>query len=584
MIDYALWEVIENGNTAPKTTVVKGVEKVIPPTTAKEKAQKRLEVKARSTLMMGIPNEHQLKFNSIKDAKLLLEAIEKRFGRNAATKKTQRNLLKQQYENFTALSSEMLDQTFDRLQKLVSQLKILGETLLQEDVNQKLLRSLSPEWNTHAIVWRNKPELETISMDDLYNNLKVYEPEVKGTSRLNTSIQNMAFVSFKNSGSTNEAVNTAHGVSAISTQVSAANSTNVDNLSDAMIYDLEEMDLRWQMAMLTVRARRFLKNTGKRITVNGNESIGFYKSKVECCNCHKRGHFARECRASRNQDNKNKESTRWNIPMETCTFTALVSCDGLCRYDWSDQAEEGPNYELMAYTSSSSDSEVSNNSNCSKSCLKTNETLKSQYDQLHKDFKKSELMVLAYKIGLESVEEKLKVYKANKSIYLQDIKVLKFEIECKDIAIRELRKKLEIAQKEKDSIQFNKGLGYNAVPPPYTGNFMPPTPDLSFTGLDEFVNKHVFENRKPDEEVSKVVRKSNDSLIIEDWVSDGEKEDASQTKTEKKIVKPSIAKIEFVKPKQQKKTARKTIKQIEKHRQNTQSLRGNQRNWNNMMS
>ncbi|GJR00412.1 hypothetical protein Tco_0523396 [Tanacetum coccineum] len=82
MIDYALWEVIEN-----------------------DKAQRRLEVKARSTLMMGIPNEHQLKFNSIKDAKLLLEAIEKRFGRNEATKKTQRNLLKQQYENFTAPSS-----------------------------------------------------------------------------------------------------------------------------------------------------------------------------------------------------------------------------------------------------------------------------------------------------------------------------------------------------------------------------------------------------------------------------------------------------------------------------------------------
>ncbi|GJV69991.1 integrase, catalytic region, zinc finger, CCHC-type containing protein [Tanacetum coccineum] len=120
MIDYALWEIIENENTTPKTTVVEGVKKIIPPTTAEEKAQKRLEVKARSTLMIGIPNEHQLKFNSIKDAKLLLEAIEKRFGGNAATKKTQRNLLKQQYENFTAPSSETLDQTFDRLQKLMS--------------------------------------------------------------------------------------------------------------------------------------------------------------------------------------------------------------------------------------------------------------------------------------------------------------------------------------------------------------------------------------------------------------------------------------------------------------------------------
>ncbi|GKE47911.1 hypothetical protein Tco_1479169 [Tanacetum coccineum] len=137
MIDYALWEVIENGATLPKTQVVEGVTTVMPITSAKDKAQRRLEVKARSTLMMGIPNEHRLKFNSIKDAKLLLEAIEKRFGGNEATKKTQRNLLKQQYENFTA--------AFDRLQNLVSQLELLGEKLSQEDVNQKLLRSLSPE-------------------------------------------------------------------------------------------------------------------------------------------------------------------------------------------------------------------------------------------------------------------------------------------------------------------------------------------------------------------------------------------------------------------------------------------------------
>ncbi|GJW66611.1 hypothetical protein Tco_0121035 [Tanacetum coccineum] len=119
------------------------------------------------TLKMGIPNEHQLKFNSIKDAKQLLEVVEKGFGENTATKKTQRNLLKQQYENITALSSEMLDQTFNMLQKFVSQLELLDEKFSQEDVNQKLLRSLSPEWNTHDVVWRNKADLDTISMDDL---------------------------------------------------------------------------------------------------------------------------------------------------------------------------------------------------------------------------------------------------------------------------------------------------------------------------------------------------------------------------------------------------------------------------------
>ncbi|GKB20611.1 hypothetical protein Tco_0854534, partial [Tanacetum coccineum] len=181
-----------------------------------------------------------------------------------------------------------------------------------------------------------------MSMDDLYNNLKVYELEVKGMSSSSSSTQNMAFVSSLNNNnsitngavSTAQAVNTANGVSVANTQV---NDANIDNLSDVVICvflasqpnnpqlahedlqqihldDLEEMDLRWQMAMLTMRARRFLKNTGRKLTINGNESVGFDKSKVECYNCHKKGHFAKECRAPRNQDYKNKESTRRTVP------------------------------------------------------------------------------------------------------------------------------------------------------------------------------------------------------------------------------------------------------------------------------
>ncbi|GJY85943.1 hypothetical protein Tco_0499969 [Tanacetum coccineum] len=185
-----------------------------------------------------------------------------------------------------------------KLAKLKSLLDAVGITAAQVYVNTALMK--------------NKADLDTMSMDDLYNNLKVYEPEVKGMSSSSSSTQNMAFVSSSNNNtsSTNEAVNIAHGVSTASTQVNAANSINIDNLSDVVIYNMEEMDLRWQMAMLTMRARRFLKNTGRKLTVNGNETI------------------------------------------------ALVSCDGLDGYDWSDQAEEGPNYVLMAFSSPSSDSEL----------------------------------------------------------------------------------------------------------------------------------------------------------------------------------------------------------------------------------
>ncbi|GJS90891.1 ribonuclease H-like domain-containing protein [Tanacetum coccineum] len=561
MIDYALWEVIENGNSAPKTKLVEGVETILPPTTVEEKAQKRLEMKARSTLMMGIPNEHQLKFNSIKDAKSLLEAVEKRFGGNAATKKTQRNLLKQQYENFSAPSSETLDQTFDRLQKLVSQLEILGEKLSQEDVNQKLLRSLSPEWNTHVVVWRNKPELETMSMDDLYNNLKVYEPEVKGTSSSSTSTQNMAFVSSNNTGITNEPVSTSHGVFIASTQTNAVKSTNVDNLSDDVICAF------FSNGHIDYEGKKVLEEHWKEATVNGNETIGFDKSKVECYNCHKRGHFSKECRDPRNQDNRNRESSRRSVPVETVTSNALISCDGLGGYDWSDQAKERPtNYALMAYSSLSSDSEVSNDSTCLKSCLETVEVLKSHNEQLLKDLKKSQLIALSYK--KKNLKKLEKAQQEKDSIQLN---VDKFEH-----ASKSLNKIIECQIVD----NFKKGLGYNTALPPYTGNFMPPTPDLSFTSLEEFTSEPVVENSeaKASEVKPKAVRKNNSALIIEDWVSDNEEDDVTQAKIEKKTFKPSFAKIEFVKAKQQEKTARKTVNHVEQNRQNIHTPRGNQRN------
>nr|GEU62162.1 hypothetical protein [Tanacetum cinerariifolium] len=492
---------------------------------------------------MDIPNKHQLKFNSIKDAKSLLRAIEKRFGGNAATKKTQMSLLKQQYENFTTTSLEVLDQTFDRIQKLISQLKIHGESISQKDANQKFLRSLSPEWNTHTIVWRNKPEIDTLSLDDLYNNLKIYEPEIEGTSSSNTNLQNVAFVSSNSTSSINRAINTAHGVITASTQAIVVNSTTIDKL--------KEMDLKWQIAMLTMRARRFLKNTRRKFSMNGNETIGLDKPKVECYNCHKRGHFARECRAPRSQDAKHKESTRMIVLVETPASSALVSCDGLESYDWSDQVEDGlTNFALMAYSSTSSNSKVSTHSNCSSSCLENVNILKEQNKQLLKGLRTSKIHDITYKTGLESVE-------------ILD--------KCKT------------------------GLGYNDVPPPNIGKKFPLKPDLS--GLEEYVNEPIVSEpivkklvvetgeAKASADKPKVVRKNFGYPIIEDWISDSEDEDESKPNIEKKIVIPRFAKIEFVNSKEQVKSLRKTtVKQGNQNRLNLNNPKGNQRNKNNMMS
>nr|GEU54537.1 ribonuclease H-like domain-containing protein [Tanacetum cinerariifolium] len=191
MMDYALWEVIVNGDSPPPKRSVDGVEQIYPSTTAEEKLARKNELKARGTLLMALPNKHQLKSISYKNAKSLIEAIKKRFGGNKESKKTQNTLLKKQYENLNGSSSEGLDQTYDRLQKLISQLEIL-----------------------------------------------------------------------------------------------------------------EKIDLKWQMAMLTMRAKRFLKKTGRKVGANGFETIGFDKTKLKCYNCHKRGHFVRECRAPREDMNR----------------------------------------------------------------------------------------------------------------------------------------------------------------------------------------------------------------------------------------------------------------------------------------
>nr|GEV76090.1 ribonuclease H-like domain-containing protein [Tanacetum cinerariifolium] len=281
------------GNKVLKRTVGTS-EETYEPTSAEEKLNRRNEIKSKGTLLMVLPNKDQLKFHSYQDAKLLMEAIEKRYGRNKESKKVQRTLLKKQYENFIASSSETLDQTFDGLQKLISQLEIQGVVIQQEDMNLKLLRSLPSEWKNHDLIWRNKADVKTISLDDFTSSF-------------------------------NEADTTSSGVSTGHTQDTTVNSTSVDNLSDAVIC-------------------AFLAS--------------FDKSKVECFNYLKNGHFARECRASKNQENRGREFGRKTVPVETPIENVLIARDGIGGYDWSYQAEEEilTNYAFMALTSSGSSS------------------------------------------------------------------------------------------------------------------------------------------------------------------------------------------------------------------------------------
>nr|GFA88703.1 hypothetical protein [Tanacetum cinerariifolium] len=155
------------------------------------------------------------------------------------------------------------------------QLEILGESLSQEDINLKFLRSLPSEWRTHTLIWRNKADLKDQSLDDLFNNLKIYEAEIKSSSSTIHTTRNIAFVSSQNTNSTNESVSAVPSVTAASTKPPAFILLNVDNLSDDVIYSFfsKEMDLKWQIAMLTMRAQRFLQRTERNLGANETTSV-----------------------------------------------------------------------------------------------------------------------------------------------------------------------------------------------------------------------------------------------------------------------------------------------------------------------
>ncbi|KAL6586097.1 hypothetical protein OROMI_002741 [Orobanche minor] len=227
MMDYALWEVIESGNSWVSKPTEKvnddGTKSMIMtvPVTNEEKLKIKNDNKARSVLLIAFPYEHQIKFDQYADAKSMFKAIEARFGGNAATRKSQKTLLKQSYKNFTASSSESLDSVFNRLQKLVSQLAVLGVTSHPDDLNLKFLGCLPAEWEMHVVVWMNKPEIYTMSFHELYNNFKIVELSVKKKAGIVSESANLAFVSTQTTGSSNE-VNTAPAVNTARSHISIA--------------------------------------------------------------------------------------------------------------------------------------------------------------------------------------------------------------------------------------------------------------------------------------------------------------------------------------------------------------------------
>ncbi|GKB51333.1 putative ribonuclease H-like domain-containing protein [Tanacetum coccineum] len=417
-------------------------------------AARRNQERVKSILLLAIPDEYLLKLHNVADAKSLWEAIKSRFRGNVESKKMQKNVLKHQFENFSTASNESLDKAYDRFQKLISQLQVHGAPISKEDINQKFLRSLPSSWNQIALIMRNKPDIDEIDIDDLYNNLMMDGD------------------------------------------------------------DLEELDLRWQVAMLTVRVKKFIQTTRRNMDFKEKRHVSLDKSKIE-----------------------------WSsAPTTESSSQALVAQDGLGSYDWSNNFKVEPvTYALMEISSSRSSSSFDSEENIEQNKTK----------------------IRGYEIALESLESRILGYEKNELAWGKKYEFQNYELKCREIKINNLNLELEKVVKERDELkdkiakweESSKNLdeilnnGYKAVPPPITGNFLTPRADISFAGLDEYaIRNKIIESQTTElnTKTSETAGKTNDantekpksvsesvvsnpkinrdSVIIEDWNSDDEEE------------------------------------------------------------
>nr|GEX88952.1 ribonuclease H-like domain-containing protein [Tanacetum cinerariifolium] len=496
---------------------------------------------------MALPEDHLAKFHKMADAKEMWEAIKSRFGGNDESKKMQKYLLKQQFEGFSVSASEGLHKGYDRFQTLLTQLEIHGTGVSHEDADQKYLRSLPSSWSQVALIMRTKPWLDTLSFDDLYNNLRVFERDVKGTTASSSSnIQNVAFVSADNTSSTND-VNTAYSVSlpfvsksykegsssytnevihSFFANQSSAPQMNYDDLQQINNDDMEEIDLKrpkWNASIGTKWGILLETAELNGIKTAEKEMLGTMETKLI--------------------DNGRR-------PVYQDDSKALVTINGE-DIDWSGHVEEDiQNYAMMAYSSSNPGSD-------------------NEFGLGYGDYRYGS--ILSYE------NEVLHSVFMNKECDLEDSPV---------------------------NDRYAKGM--HAVPLPMTGNYMPSGPDVEIdyskftydpkqTSVDELDAK-TSENATCESDSSvetttsmpatvkitpKVVSEPKvwtDAPIIEEYESDSDDDLVSNVQEEKE--KPSFA---FTDTAKHVKTSRENVKEtstpnhcpkVEKHGRHSHSRKG----------